>query len=267
MEIRLDLLLVQRNIVSSREKAKDIIKGGQVFINGKSCLKPSQVFSDDAEIEIRGETLKYVGRGGLKLEKAIEVFSLDLKDKVCADIGASTGGFTDCMLQNGARLVYSVDVGHDQLADKLKNDSRVVNLEGINVRYMTHEEIPQQLDFISIDASFISLKLVIPRLSEFLMDSGEMIALIKPQFEAGKSKVGKNGVVKSEKAHISVITELIAFFESIRYSVLGLTFSPIKGPEGNIEYLVRLKKGFDKGFSSSFDIKKFVNSSFDFLNK
>ena len=269
MEIRLDLLLVQKNIISSREKAKEFIKDGKVIIDGQVCLKPSQTFNEDADIKFIGETLKYVGRGGLKLEKAIETFGLTLSYKICADIGASTGGFTDCMLQNGAKIVYAVDVGHDQLAEKLKNDERVINLEGINARYITEDEIPQKLDFISVDVSFISLRLVLPQLKEFLSENGEIVALIKPQFEAGKSEVGKNGVVKSEKSHITVLNNLFEFFENSNFKIHGITFSPIQGPEGNIEYLVYLKNSFENttSFLSDFDTKKFVIETFNALKK
>lgn len=264
MDIRLDLLLVQKNIVSSREKAKEIIKSGQVFIDEKACLKPSQLISESSDIKIVGGMLKYVGRGGLKLEKAFETFNISLDDKICADIGASTGGFTDCMLQNGAKMVYSVDVGHNQLAEKLINDSRVINLEGINVRYITKDEIPQLLDLISVDVSFISLTLVILKLKEFLKDNGEIVALIKPQFEAGKSEVGKKGVVKSAKSHITVLNNLIAFFESNNLYIQGITCSPITGPEGNIEYLIYLKNSCknNTSFLSYFNIKTFVEDTY-----
>jgi len=269
MEIRLDLLLVQKNIVTSREKAKEFIKAGKVLIDGKACFKPSQTFNEEADIKFIGETLKYVGRGGLKLEKAIETFGISINEKICADIGASTGGFTDCMLQNGAKIVYAVDVGHDQLVEKLKNDERVINLEGINARYITKDEIPQKLDFISVDVSFISLRLVLPQLKEFLNENGEIIALIKPQFEAGKTEVGKNGVVKSEKSHIVVINNLIEFFEINNLQIHGITFSPIQGPEGNIEYLVYLKNNVENqiSFLSDFDTKKFVIETFNALKK
>lgn len=267
MEARLDMLLVQMKIVSSREKAKELIKSGQVYINGMPCIKASLLFDESVKIDIKGETLKYVGRGGLKLEKAIQTFHIDLRDKICADIGASTGGFTDCMLQNNAKKVYAVDVGHGQLAEKLQEDKRVENLEGVNVRYITDEHIPEKLNFIGIDVSFISLMLVIPKLLEFLSENGEIIALIKPQFEAGKSEVGKKGVVKSQKAHVNVIKSLLSFFENNKLSCEGLTFSPIKGPEGNIEYLAYLKKSDKDTFFKSIevDIKNFVETTFESL--
>lgn len=266
MEVRLDILLVQKNIAPSREKAKEIIKAGQVFINGKVFLKPSQLVDEKSDIDFKGETQKYVGRGGLKLEKAIDFFEIALHNKVCADIGASTGGFTDCMLQNGANIVYAVDVGHDQLAEKLKQDPRVINLEGVNVRYISNEQIPDKLDFISIDVSFISLRLIIPKLKEFLKDNGEVVALIKPQFEAGKSEIGKKGVVKSQKAHISVLNNLISFFEGNNLKVKGIICSPIKGSEGNIEYLVYLKNQMTLGtFLANFDTKDFISKAFNNL--
>lgn len=265
MQTRLDILLVQRGLTSGREKAKEIIKSGQVFVGGKLCQKASACFDEEINIEIHGETLKYVGRGGLKLEKAISAFEIDLKDKVCADIGASTGGFTDCMLQNGAKKVYAVDVGHGQLADKLLSDNRVISLEGVNVRYLTSEEIPESVDFISIDVSFISLKLVVPKLLEFLCDDGYVVALIKPQFEVGKSEVGKNGIVKSKKAHISAIESLIAFFENSGLEIKDITFSPITGSDGNIEYLVYMKKSINNSasFINKINITNYVTQVFN----
>lgn len=263
MAVRLDSLVVQKKLISSREKAKDHILSGLVTVNGTVCKKPSQQVDENSDIIITGEILKYVGRGGLKLEKAIYIFNLNLKDKVCADIGASTGGFTDCMLQNGAKKVYAVDVGHDQLAEKLCKDSRVVNLEGINVRYLTEEQINEKLDFISVDVSFISLTLVLPVLKQFLAKSGEMVCLIKPQFEAGKSQVGKKGVVKSQNSHIEVLNKIICFVEELDMNIRDLTYSPIKGPEGNIEYLIYINSDEKKKFI--FDIKSFVNSAFNSL--
>lgn len=262
MASRLDSLLVSRNLISSREKAKELILSGKVHVNNNICKKPSQQVDENADIKITGEVLKYVGRGGLKLEKAIEFFKINLENKVCADIGASTGGFTDCMIQNGAQKVYAVDVGHDQLAEKLKNDSRVVNLEGVNVRYLTPEQMPQKLDFISVDVSFISLTLVLPVLKNFLSEKGEMVCLIKPQFEAGKSQVGKKGVVKSQAIHVEVIKNIIDFAVSLGFNVCGLTFSPIKGPEGNIEYLIYLKINDE---NLNIDIKSFIVSAFNSL--
>ncbi len=261
MAVRLDSLVVHKKLISSREKAKEHILSGLVIVNGVVCKKPSQQFDDNADIIISGEILKYVSRGGLKLEKAINYFKLDLKDRICADIGASTGGFTDCMLQNGAKKVYSVDVGHDQLAIKLQEDKRVVNIEGVNVRYLTDDQINEKLNFISVDVSFISLTLILPVLKKFLADNGEIVCLIKPQFEAGKAQVGKKGVVKSQSAHIEVLNKIIRFAEEQNYNIEALTFSPIKGPEGNIEYLIYLKNEFNSKFI--FDIKSFVSSVFN----
>ncbi len=242
MKKRLDLLLVEKGLATGREKAKELIKNEQVFLNNLAIIKPSELVDEELDIEIKGETLKYVSRGGLKLNKAISCFKINLNDKVCGDIGASTGGFTDCMLQNGAKLVYSVDVGHSQLSDKLINDSRVINLEGINVRNISVNEIPQKLDFISIDVSFISLSLVIPSLTSFLKDDGRLVCLIKPQFEAGKQNVGKKGVVKSKKVHSSVINNFVSMVHECDLFVNDILYSPIKGPEGNIEYLAFLSK-------------------------
>lgn len=265
MVVRLDSLIVQKKTISSREKAKQHILSGLVTVNGVVCKKPSQQVDENADILISGEILKYVGRGGLKLEKAIDYFKLNLKDRICADIGASTGGFTDCMLQNGAKKVYAVDVGHEQLALKLQEDKRVVNLEGVNVRYLTDEQINEKLDFISVDVSFISLTLILPVLKQFLADNGEVVCLIKPQFEAGKSQVGKKGVVKSQSAHIEVLNKIISFVEEQNFNIKYLTYSPIKGSEGNIEYLIYLKNEDNSKFI--FDIKCFVSSVFDSFKK
>ena len=244
MKERLDVLLVKRNLAESREKAKAIIMSGNVFVNGNREDKAGTTFDEEkAQIEIKGHTLPYVSRGGLKLEKAIEVFGVDVKDKVCMDIGASTGGFTDCMLQSGAKKVFAVDVGYGQLAWKLRCDDRVVNLERTNIRYVTAEDIGEALDFASVDVAFISLKLVLPVAFQLLKENGGVVALIKPQFEAGKEKVGKKGVVKEQSTHIEVVRAIYDFAQEAGFSVLGLSFSPIKGPEGNIEYLIYLKKG------------------------
>ncbi len=243
MKERLDVLLVRQGLAESREKAKAIIMSGQVFVDGQREDKAGSMFAEDkVKIEVKGKVLKYVSRGGLKLEKAMEVFALDLTDKVCMDIGASTGGFTDCMLQNGAKKVYAVDVGHGQLAWKLRNDERVVCMEKTNFRYMVREDIQDELDFASVDVSFISLSKILPPARELLKPAGEMVCLIKPQFEAGREKVGKKGVVRDAKIHLEVIEEVLAFAKEAGFSVLQLTFSPVKGPEGNIEYLVHLKK-------------------------
>lgn len=243
MKERLDVLLVRQGLAESREKAKAIIMSGQVFVDGQREDKAGSMFAEDkVKIEVKGKGLKYVSRGGLKLEKAMEVFALELTDKVCMDIGASTGGFTDCMLQNGAKKVYAVDVGHGQLAWKLRNDERVVCMEKTNFRYMVREDIQDELDFASVDVSFISLSRILPPARELLKPAGEMVCLIKPQFEAGREKVGKKGVVRDAKIHLEVIEEVLAFAKEAGFSVLQLTFSPVKGPEGNIEYLVHLKK-------------------------
>ena len=244
---RLDVLLVKQGMAQSREKAKAIIMSGNVFVDGQREDKAGAVFDEEkVRIEIRGSSLKYVSRGGLKLEKAMERFGIVLTGKICMDIGASTGGFTDCMLQNGAKKVYSVDVGHGQLAWKLRNDDRVVCMEKTNFRYLLREQIEDDLDFASVDVSFISLtKILIPARS-LLKENGQMVCLIKPQFEAGKEKVGKKGVVREEKTHIEVIEKVIDYADSLGFRILNLEFSPVKGPEGNIEYLLYLEKDPEK---------------------
>ena len=242
-KIRLDSLLVNKGLVQSRERAKALIMAGQVYIENQKCDKAGLMVDDEAtKVEIRGEQLKYVSRGGLKLEKAMNEFNISLTDKVAMDIGASTGGFTDCMLMNGAKKVFAVDVGYGQFAWKLRQDERVVNMERTNIRYVTREQIGETLDFASIDVSFISLKLVLPVAYELLSESGELVALIKPQFEAGREQVGKKGVVKDMNVHFEVIKKVLDFAREINFNVAGLSFSPIKGPEGNIEYLAYLKK-------------------------
>ncbi|MCD8391526.1 MAG: TlyA family RNA methyltransferase [Firmicutes bacterium] len=241
-KIRLDALLVNRGMAQSRERAKALIMAGQVYIDNQKCDKAGMSVDPETVPEIRGERLKYVSRGGLKLEKAMKEFPIDLHGKITMDIGASTGGFTDCMLQNGAKKVYAVDVGYGQFAWKLRQDERVVNMERTNIRYVTHEQIGDYIDFASIDVSFISLRLVLPVAKELLADDGEIAALIKPQFEAGREQVGKKGVVRDIKVHYEVIKNVLDFARSIGFYVGGLSFSPIKGPEGNIEYLAYLKK-------------------------
>ena len=243
MRERLDILLVKRNLAPSREKAKAMIMSGSVFVENQREDKAGAFFPDTVAIEIHGNTLKYVSRGGLKLEKAIENFKLDLTGKICMDIGASTGGFTDCMLQNKAAKVYAVDVGYGQFAWKLRQDERVVCMEKTNIRYVTPDDIADQLDFASVDVSFISLTKVLPAAKELLREGGEMVCLIKPQFEAGREKVGKKGVVRDSKVHLEVIENVLEFAKEIGFSVLHLEYSPIKGPEGNIEYLVHIQKG------------------------
>lgn len=237
---RLDVLLVKKGLASSREKAKAIIMSGIVFVDGQREDKAGSTFDEKQEIIVKGKTLKYVSRGGLKLEKAMKNFDIVLKDKVCMDVGASTGGFTDCMLQNGAEKVYAVDVGYGQLAWKLRNDPRVVCMERTNVRYLTPEDIPEPLDFGSVDVSFISLRLILPALRGLMKDSGQLICLIKPQFEAGKEKVGKKGVVRDKKVHLEVLEQFLRHAEECHFYVKDVTFSPIRGPEGNIEYLGQL---------------------------
>lgn len=243
MKERLDVLLVKKGLAPSREKAKAIIMTGSVFVDGQREDKAGTAFEEEkVHIEVRGEAPKYVSRGGLKLEKAMQEFPIDLTDAVCMDIGASTGGFTDCMLQNGAAKVYSVDVGHGQLAWKLRNDERVVCMEKTNFRYMQPEDIEDRLDFASVDVSFISLTKILIPARNLLKDNAKMVCLIKPQFEAGKEKVGKKGVVREPEIHEEVIRKIITYADMIGFEVKGLSYSPIKGPEGNIEYLVFLEK-------------------------
>ncbi len=246
MKERLDVLLVQRNLAESREKAKAIIMTGNVFVNGNREDKAGTTFDvEKCQIEIKGHTLPYVSRGGLKLEKAVDVFEIDCKDKVCLDIGASTGGFTDCMLQNGADHVYSIDVGHGQLAWKLRNDPRVICMEKTNFRYVTHEQVPEPIDFAATDVSFISLRLILGPAKALLKDDGRMVCLIKPQFEAGREKVGRKGVVRDKSVHLEVIEMILSFAQSLNFEIIGLDYSPIKGPEGNIEYLMYIQKYTD----------------------
>ena len=239
---RLDVLLVSRGLAESREKAKAIIMSGNVYVDGQKEDKAGSNFPAEAVIEVRGNTLKYVSRGGLKLEKAMENFDVTLAGKICMDVGSSTGGFTDCMLQNGAVKVYAVDVGHGQLAWKLRNDERVVCMEKTNIRYVTPEDVADKINFSSIDVSFISLTKVLGPVMELLSDDGQIVCLIKPQFEAGREKVGKHGVVRDSAVHLEVIEKVIDFAISIGFEVLNLEFSPVKGPEGNIEYLLHLQK-------------------------
>lgn len=242
MKKRLDLILVNRNLVDSRQKAKAIIMAGNVFVNGQREIKAGTAFDDTVDIEIKGKPLKYVSRGGFKLEKAIEKFELDLQDKVCMDVGSSTGGFADCMLQNGAKKVYAIDVGTNQLAWKLRQDERVVTMEKTNIRYVENKDIPELIEFSSIDVAFISLKIVLTPVRNLLKEGAEVVCLIKPQFEAGKEQVGKKGVVRDSKVHEEVIKKIVLFAESIGFDILNLDYSPITGPEGNIEYLLHLRK-------------------------
>lgn len=258
---RLDIALFERGFAPSREKAKAIIMSGIVYVNNQKSDKAGKEIADDDVIEVRGNTLKYVSRGGLKLEKAMKAFPISLDGKICMDVGASTGGFTDCMLMNGAVKVYSVDVGYGQLAWKLRTDERVVNLERTNFRYATAEQIPDKIDFSSVDVSFISLKHILPNLNNLLKDDGQAVCLIKPQFEAGKDKVGKKGVVSDINTHLEVVENVIAMALDNGFDVKGLDFSPIKGPEGNIEYLIYLCKSSEPVISENVDARSLVSKS------
>lgn len=267
---RLDVLLVEKGIAPSREKAKAVIMSGIVYVDGSKEDKAGAAFPVNVNIEVRGNTLKYVSRGGLKLEKAMQEFNISLKEKVCMDVGASTGGFTDCMLQNGATRVYSIDVGHGQLDWGLRNDDRVVCMEKTNIRYVTPEDIGEPVDFSSIDVSFISLKKVLLPVKNILGTNGKIVCLIKPQFEAGREKVGKKGVVRDKEVHKEVIEMVTDYAKSIDLYPLMLDFSPVKGPEGNIEYLLYLSKNaddlnlFEK--NAHIDIDEVVEKSHDTLD-
>lgn len=261
MKERLDVLLVEQGLATSREKAKAVIMSGDVFVNGQREDKAGSTFDPEkVNIEVRGAKLKYVSRGGLKLEKALEVFPINLEGAVCMDIGASTGGFTDCMLQNGARKVYSIDVGHGQLAWSLRNDDRVVCMEKTNFRYTTPEDIPETPDFASVDVSFISLTKILEPAVNIIRDGAQMVCLIKPQFEAGREEVGKKGVVRDKKVHMDVVKRIADYVKTIGFVVLGLDYSPIKGPEGNIEYLLYIEKSSVKD-SVEVDITKTVEDA------
>ena len=268
MKKRLDVLLVERGLATSREKAKAMIMAGEVLVNNEREDKAGSMFPEEVEIVLKGKPLPYVSRGGLKLEKAMKNFDLTLDGKVCMDVGASTGGFTDCMLQNGAVKVYSVDVGHGQLDWKLRNDPRVVCMERTNIRYVVTEDIEERPSFVSIDVSFISLTKVLLPVRNLMEENGEIAALIKPQFEAGREKVGKKGVVRDPAVHKEVIEMVISYAKSISFGVRHLEFSPIKGPEGNIEYLVHLQKceATDR-ISPQIDVEKTVDLSFATLAK
>ena len=264
---RLDVALCERGLVQSREKAKALIMSGIVYVNNQKCDKAGDTVKPEDNIEVRGETLRYVSRGGLKLEKAVESFALSLEDCVCADIGASTGGFTDCMLQNGAKKVYAIDVGYGQLAWKLRTDERVINLERTNFRYVTHEQVPDELDFASVDVSFISLSHILPVMRELLREGGRAVCLIKPQFEAGKENVGKKGVVRDKKVHVAVIEKICSLVAENKFSLLGLDFSPVKGPEGNIEYLCYIEKSDDVKVLCEVSAQQVVEASHQALDK
>ncbi len=267
MKERLDILLVNRGLAPSREKAKAMIMEGNVFVENAREDKAGSMFDTEAAIEIRGNTLKYVSRGGLKLEKAMTQFGIVLDGKICMDIGASTGGFTDCMLQNGAAKVYAVDVGYGQFAWKLRQDARVVCMEKTNIRYVTPEDIADALDFASVDVSFISLTKVLGPAHALLKEHGEMVCLIKPQFEAGREKVGKKGVVRDKAVHEEVIEKVIGFAVEQGFFVKNLEYSPIKGPEGNIEYLVYIQKEACGGREESVDIRRVVDAAHGELDK
>lgn len=263
---RLDCALVALGFAESREKAKALIMSGIVYVNNQKFDKAGDTVKPDDKIEVRGDTLKYVSRGGLKLEKAMNAFSLSLEGCICADIGASTGGFTDCMLQNGAVKVYSIDVGYGQLAWKLRTDERVVNLERTNFRYVTREQVPDPLDFASVDVSFISLSHILPVMHTLLKEDGRAVCLIKPQFEAGRENVGKKGVVRDKSVHIAVINKIIELVLQNGFSLIGLDFSPIKGPEGNIEYLCYIEASSQPENKAASTAEAVVEASYNTLN-
>ena len=264
---RLDLLVFEKGLAESREKAKVLIMAGVIYADNQKADKPGTTYPETVNLELRGNKLQYVSRGGLKLEKAMKSFPISLRDCITMDIGASTGGFTDCMLQNGAKKVYAVDVGYGQLAWKLRSDERVVNLERTNVRYLTKEQVPDEIDFFSVDVCFISLELVLPAVRPLLKDEGCAVCLIKPQFEAGKGKVGKNGVVKDKNIHIEVIEKIYNYCLGNGFSVLDMDYSPIKGPEGNIEYLLYIQKSEKPYAAKEFDIVTMVEKSHEKLDK
>jgi len=258
-KVRLDVLLTEKGLQESRQRAQATIMSGLVYVGGKRVDKPGTPVDPESEIEIRGNTLKYVSRGGLKLEKAMAVWPIDLNGKVCMDIGASTGGFTDCMLQNGASKVYAVDVGYGQLAWRLRSDERVVCLERTNARYLDHGIIPEEPEFSSVDVSFISLKLILPAIAGVLKDGGEVVCLVKPQFEAGREKVGKKGVVRDPAVHREVLEHFLEHARESGFTVRDLSYSPVRGPEGNIEYLGWLRKA--AWVEKSFDLAALVEAS------
>lgn len=267
MKKRLDILVYEKGFAESREKAKALIMAGQVYVDNQKADKCGTDYDENVNLEVRGAKLKYVSRGGLKLEKAMQKFGLDLNGSITMDIGASTGGFTDCMLQNGAKKVYSIDVGYGQLAWQLRNDERVVNLERTNMRNVTAEQIPDLIDFFSIDVSFISLRLLLPVARNLLRDNAQAVCLIKPQFEAGRDKIGKKGVVRDKKVHIEVVNMIREFCLTNGYDVLNIDYSPVKGPEGNIEYLIHIRKSDNTVDISNVDITKLVELSHSELDK
>ena len=257
---RLDVAIMELGLAESRQKAQALIMAGEVYVNGQKQLKAGASLGDDDTVEVRTKhLLRYVSRGGLKLEKAMSLWPIDLQNKICADIGASTGGFTDCMLQNGAKLVYAVDVGYGQLAWSLRSDERVVSLERTNARYLTHEQVPEEPAFASVDVSFISLKLILPAVAGLLREGGQAVCLVKPQFEAGREKVGKKGVVRDPAVHREVLEHFLDHAHLSGFKVLELSFSPIRGPEGNIEYLGWLEKGAWE--EKTFDLAGLVEAS------
>ena len=262
-KIRLDQLVFDKGYTDSRERAKTTIMSGLVFVNGQRADKPGMPVAENAEIEVRGNALPFVSRGGYKLDKALKVFPVDPTGKICIDCGASTGGFTDVLLQHGAKKVYAVDVGYGQLAWKLRSDERVINLERTNLRYITEEQIPEMLDMAVMDVSFISIRLVLPAVKNLLKDGADIICLIKPQFEAGREEVGKKGVVRDERVHESVVRGILDFAPEIGLTVMGLDFSPIKGPEGNIEYICHMKNCICE--ASEIDVPKVVELSHSVL--
>jgi 23S rRNA (cytidine1920-2'-O)/16S rRNA (cytidine1409-2'-O)-methyltransferase len=262
-KVRLDQLVYDLGYTESRERAKTTIMSGLVFVNGQRSDKPGTPVSPDAKIEVRGEAIPFVSRGGFKLDKALKVFPIDPAGKKCIDCGASTGGFTDVLLQHGAAKVYSVDVGYGQLDWKLRNDPRVVNLERTNLRYVTEEQIPEKLELAVMDVSFISIKLVLPAVKNLLIPGADLVCLIKPQFEAGREEVGKKGVVRDPAVHSKVINSILDFAPTIGLTVMGLDFSPIKGPEGNIEYICHMKNGEFE--SASIDVDALVEASHEAL--
>lgn len=265
-KLRLDVALFEKGFCESREKAKAYIMAGQVYVNGQKVLKAGTTLKVDDEIEVRGKQMPFVSRGGLKLQKAVDVFGVQLENCICMDIGASTGGFTDCMLQHKAKKVYAIDVGYGQLAWKLRTDERVVNLERTNFRYVTNETITDIIDFASVDVSFISLKLILPVMRNLLKENGEAVCLIKPQFEAGKEKIGKKGVVRELSTHIEVVEMICDFALSGGFDILNLDFSPVKGPEGNIEYLIHLRKSENGTNYLTRDAKEIVSASHNTLD-
>lgn len=267
MKERLDVLLVKRNLAESREKAKAIIMAGSVFVDGEREDKAGSSFPADVRIEVKGHALPYVSRGGLKLEKALANFDVTVEGKVCTDVGSSTGGFTDCMLQSGAVKVFAIDVGRGQLDWKLRQDERVVCMEKTNIRYVTPEDIGEPVDFSSIDVSFISLTKVLEPIRGYLRSDGESVALIKPQFEAGREKVGKKGVVREKSTHHEVIEKVAQYANTIGFEVLNIDFSPIKGPEGNIEYLIHLRKCEGGAPAIAVDLVTVVDRAFETLAK